>query len=143
MKTSYLAASLLSATLFVFHATAAEPTLASDAVIVARYDLNHDGKLDEAERAAVKDQARAASDTVKDQRRERRQARIKEFDLDGDGQLNDTEKAAMQKAIRAHIEKTPRLLKRLDTDRDGKLSDAEWATATDKMKERAADKAAE
>jgi Ca2+-binding EF-hand superfamily protein len=139
MKAAFLFPSLLAATQFLVSATAAEPdaTAARDAAIIKRYDTNKDGKLDEAEVAAVKEMMLMESQENKEARRERLQDRKKtwldEFDTDKDGKLDDAEKAAMETVMRARAEKRPQLLKRLDTDGDGKLSDAEWIAGREKI----------
>ena len=78
---------------------------------LARYDKNKDGKLDKAELAA-RDKARA-------EREKRHEAFIKKYDKNKDGKLDDKEKAAMHKAWREKWE-----LARYDKNKDGKL-DAE------------------
>lgn len=140
MKTSFLFPALFAATQFVLpSAPAAEPdpTAIRDAEIIKRYDTNKDGKLDETEVAAVKEQMLMANQEKREERLERVKERqgewIKEFDQDGDGKLNDEEKKTMETTLRARMEKSPRLMKRLDTDGDGKLSDAEWAAGREKV----------
>ena len=61
--------------------------------ILAQFDLNEDGKIDEEERQAAKEARRAA-------RAERRAERVAEFDTDGDGELSDEEKEAARDARR-------------------------------------------
>jgi len=154
MKTPFLAPACLAATLFVLPARAADtpadppravpaaPTPASglsatDAEILKRYDLNHDGKLDDNEVAAAMEQNREAADAGRAKRLEqlekRRQAWLGEFDRNGDGKLDPAERAAMERTLRVRLERRPRLLKRFDTDGDGKLNDAEWAVAREKL----------
>jgi Ca2+-binding EF-hand superfamily protein len=107
-----------------------------DAEIIRRYDTNHDGKLDEAEIAAVKEQSLMANQEKRAEKRDRVKERLKEFDANADGQLDAQERAAMDVTLRERLEKRPRLLKRFDTDGDGKLSDAEWAAGRDQIVER-------
>ena len=140
MKTPFLFPVILAATQFVplaARADTADATAARDAEIIKRYDTNHDGKLDEAEVAAVKEKTLMADQEKREERVERlkeRQAQwLKEFDKDGDGKLNDEEKKTMETTLRARAEKNPRLMERLDTDKDGKLSDAEWAAGREKL----------
>lgn len=129
----------LAATQFVGLAAAEKTpaTVAHDAEIIKRYDTNKDGKLDEAEIAAVKEQMLEADQEKRAANRERLQERkeslMKEFDKDEDGKLDAEEKQTMATTVRARVEKRPRLLKRLDTDGDGKLSDAEWIAGRDKL----------
>lgn len=138
MKTLVLFPALLAATQFVPFASAEnEPVSEHDAAIIKRYDTNKDGKLDEAEIAAVKEQTLMADQEKREEKFEKVKARqaelLKEFDTDADGKLNDTEKKAMETALRARLEKRPRLLKQFDSDGDGKLSDVEWAAAREKV----------
>ncbi|HSI07529.1 MAG: EF-hand domain-containing protein [Rariglobus sp.] len=138
MKTSFLFPALLAATQFVLPAVAEnEPVSEHDAAIIKRYDTNKDGKLDEAEIAAVKEQMLMADQEKRGEKiekvKERQAEWLKEFDKDGDGKLNDAEKKTMETTLRARMEKRPRLLKQFDSDNDGKLSDIEWATAREKI----------
>ncbi len=138
MKTTFLFPALLAATQFVVPAFAETETVSErDAALIKRYDTNKDGKLDEAEVAAVKEQMFMADQEKREEKIERvkeRQAELhKEFDQNADGKLDDTEKKAMETALRARLEKRPRLLKQFDADGDGKLSDTEWAAAREKV----------
>lgn len=146
MKTPFLFPVFLAATQFVLpsvRAAEADPTAARDAEIIKRYDTNKDGKLDETEVAAVKEQMLMANQEKREARLDRVKERqgewIKEFDKDGDGKLNDEEKKAMEAAVRSRMEKNPRMMERLDTDKDGKLSDAEWAAGRERLFERLKD----
>lgn len=138
MKASFLFSVSLAATLFV-SVGHAEPsaTDAKDAEIIKRYDTNKDGKLDEAEIAAVKEKMMDSKMEQQEEKRDRLQEKQKEwlteYDLNKNGKLDPDEKVAMEKAVRARIEKAPRLLKRFDTDGDGKLSDAEWTAVREKV----------
>ena len=158
MKASYVATALCAATLFVTGVRAEEPAgaipaatppaattapaapavkpHATDAEIIARYDTNKDGKLDEDERAAVQMNTLDKKVAEKNEMRERAVTRLKAFDTDGDGKLSEAERTAMEKERREKAEKNPRAMKRIDTNGDGKLSDAEWAAVKDKVKER-------
>ena len=69
--------------------------------LIQKFDKDGDGKLNEEERAAM--------------REEMRKNREKAFDKNGDGKLDDTERAAMQEARKARE-------KAFDKDGDGKLS---------------------
>jgi hypothetical protein len=70
-----------------------------------KYDLNKDGKLDEGERAQMREAMKA-----------KRQARIAKFDLNKDGKLDAGERAAMKKTESAER------FKKLDANGDGVLS---------------------
>lgn len=110
--------------------------------LLARFDLNHDGKLDDDEKAAAKlaylDDANAGERRVV----KAAKAHAKRFDTDGDGRLNASERAALEKSLRADLESHPKRLKRADTDHDGKLSDAEWQAVREAIRMRAKDGAA-
>ncbi len=54
---------------------------------LAKYDANHDGSLDEAEKAAAKAGAVAKA-------KETREANLAKYDVNKDGKLDETEKAA-------------------------------------------------
>ena len=76
--------------------------------MLERFDTNHDGKLDDTERAAMK-----ASFA------EKRTEKIAKYDTNHDGTLDATEKAAMKKDFVA------KMFTRLDTNGDGVISVAE------------------
>jgi Ca2+-binding EF-hand superfamily protein len=138
MKTSFLFPVLLAATQFLAPAFAETATVSErDAALIQRHDTNRDGKLDEAEVAAVKEQMFMADQEKKEGKierlKERRAELLKEFDANADGTLDEAEKKTMETALRARLEKRPRLLKQFDADGDGKLSDAEWTAAREKV----------
>lgn len=116
--------------------------------VVARFDTNKDGKLDDAERAEAR---KAVNERAGGKMREEI---VKRFDKNGNGKIDDDERAAAEAAVKkrrgmvaaaakpapasdADVEKTLRAaitadatrLQRFDTDQDGKLSDAEWSAA--------------
>jgi Ca2+-binding EF-hand superfamily protein len=112
---------LLSAVLVAF----APPVLAGDRnpfgtgelpELLKPFDVNEDGRLDEAERQAFRDAVREFREGTGP-----RPGRI--WDTDGDGTLSDEEKAAAQEAARARIvaQRTSRF-EELDKDDDGFLS---------------------
>jgi Ca2+-binding EF-hand superfamily protein len=98
-----------------------------------KFDANHDGKLDDTERAEADKFMREHRDQMPGG--PMREQIIKRFDKDGDGKLNDEEKAAAEKALRerrgadgaAGGKMREEALKRFDKDGDGKLDDAERA----------------
>lgn len=92
--------------------------------LVAKYDKDGDGKLNETEMKAA---------------REARQAEmIKKYDKDGDGKLSEEEMKAAREARQAEM------IKRFDKDGDGKLSEEERKAARDSfMKGREAGKPTE
>lgn len=77
--------------------------------MIEKFDLDHDGKLDDAERAQMK----AAFEAKRAARKAENLAR---FDLNKDGQLDDSERAAMRDATLSDR------FKAMDTNGDGKLS---------------------
>ena len=77
-----------------------------------KFDKNGDGKLDDSEKAVMK-QAKQA----------RHAEMLAKYDTNKDGKLDESEKEAMKKA---HHEK---MLKKYDKDRDGVLSEEEKAAA--------------
>ena len=138
MKASFLFPVTLAATLFVSVAHADQPTTnPKDAEIIKRYDTNKDGKLDEEEIAAVKEQMMDSKMEKQEEKRDRLQEKQKEwlaeYDANKNGKLDPEEKAIMEKTVRARIENAPRMLKRFDSDGDGKLSDTEWIAVRDKV----------
>ncbi len=95
--------------------------------LLGKYDADGNGKLDEAERKALREACG-----------ERREKLVEKFDKDGDGKLNAKERAALRRAMGIHrghksfiawLKKNPgmrkKLLARFDADGDGKLSEAE------------------
>jgi len=85
-----------------------------------RYDLDGDGKLDEAERKAMRKDWRKRAEQA------RRRYHLRLYDRNKDGKLDAEERAAMEKAQaerRARYEKYRReMLEKWDTDGDGRLS---------------------
>lgn len=75
----------------------------------AKFDVDGDGKLNDAERQAA--------------REAHKQRKLERMDTNGDGEISDTEKAA---AKEKHREK---MVKRFDKDGDGKLNDSEREAA--------------
>jgi hypothetical protein len=170
MKQPQLTPLLLSATLFLAAtaAGAAETTAATPAPepargphhaeMLKRFDKNNDGKIDETERAAIREarqEMRREGDRAwrgPEGRQKgpkpgpwgmqdpafRRGYLLGKFDVNNDGKLDDTEKAAIREAadkrIRAGVEKHLQRLRAIDTDNDGKISDPEWAAAREKFK---------
>jgi len=82
---------------------------AQKAAVMQKFDANGDGKLDDAERAKMKE-------AFATRRAEHRAARIARFDADKDGALSPAERAAMQDT------RARERFGRLDKDGDGKLS---------------------
>ena len=98
MKTKYLLLSVLTAGIATASADR-ERTFGDGELpeMLAQFDLNEDGKIDEEERQAAKEARRAA-------RAERRAAHIAEFDTDGDGELSSEEREGARDARRAALQ---------------------------------------
>jgi hypothetical protein len=82
------------------------------AEIIAKFDKDGDGKLNDEERAAARAEFEA----------KRKEAQAK-FDTDGDGKLSEDERKAMQEARKKEM------LEKFDKDGDGKLSEEERKAA--------------
>lgn len=78
-------------------------------------DTNGDGKLDDSERAAMKEKMKSHRAEI-----------IKKFDKNGDGVLDKTERPAVREAMKA---RRAERLKKFDKDGDGKLSEQERTAA--------------
>jgi hypothetical protein len=98
--------------------------------IAARFDTDGDGVLDEAERAALRAEAREGRGRRLGEGRPHHWRRVRwAFDVDGDRGLDATERAALVEALEARCERRHALaLERFDTDEDGALSRAERLT---------------
>ncbi len=98
--------------------------------ILATFDTDKDGKLNEAERAAAKAACKARFEEKKN-----------EFDSDGDGKLNDAERDAARAAISARLlEKHPELFAKIDSDHDGVISRDEGKAAREQRREHRRDR---
>lgn len=75
----------------------------------AKFDLNKDGTLDDAERAQLKAEFGA-------KREQRKAAMLKQFDANRNGTLDDAERGAMKQ------QKAADRFSKLDVNRDGALS---------------------
>ena len=91
---------------------AADPSIAQkkSAKDTKKYDVNADGKLDDAEKKAMDEALRLKG--------------IKDFDWDGDGQLSEREKTAMGWAGEGKLDG---LFRKVDTDVNGEVTQAEIA----------------
>lgn len=109
--------------------------------LIKQFDKDGDGKLNEQERAALREQMSKArrgkaGGNNNDARRIPEQA-LKLFDKDGDGKLNEEERAAAMKAREERLKKNgnngqarpsmKEILAKFDKDGDGKLSESERA----------------
>ncbi len=74
---------------------------------------------------------RQAQETSEREAVRERRARLSAatYDLNHDGKLDEKEFAAWEKAVRAAVAESPRLMKKYDKNHDKKLDDAEWAVA--------------
>ncbi|MEO6950199.1 MAG: hypothetical protein ABI321_00195 [Polyangia bacterium] len=77
--------------------------------MLARYDQNGNGTLDDGERAKMRAD-------FQEKRQEKRQEKLARFDVNKDGVLDPSEKAAMRTERAEHV------LARLDVNKDGVLS---------------------
>ena len=102
-----------------------------------RHDKDGDGKLNDAERAAMAaEQAEQERRTreYREQAERRRKEQLAKYDGVGDGLLSDAERQAMQEALRrewqqrsqAMRQRQESLRKQADGDGDGKTSGQEW-----------------
>jgi len=83
------------------------------AKILEKYDTNHDGELDDAERAAMRADFQA-------KRAARRQEMLARFDTNKDGKLDANERKVMRDTLAAER------FKKLDTNGDGMISPQEF-----------------
>jgi Ca2+-binding EF-hand superfamily protein len=91
------------------------------AELLKKYDADHDGKLSDSEREAMRADMKAAN--------EKRQAEmLKKYDKDNDGKLSDEERKAMREDMQA---RRKALLEKYDANKDGKLDPSEIKTARD------------
>lgn len=134
-----LALSLLAATLIPVLTLAAEPGSAAPAnsrpelnarqrELLAKFDRNHDGRIDDEEKLAARAYMRGATDGG-GERKERRKQQLKLFDKNGDGALDDAERAEAAKAREEFQANRAAILKRFDRDGDGMLNEQERAAA--------------
>jgi Ca2+-binding EF-hand superfamily protein len=84
--------------------------------LIEKFDTNHDGKLDDAEKAAMREQMKAMHE-------KRRDAILARFDVNKDGKLDDGERKAMIDTVSAER------FKKLDANGDGVLSLDEFRAA--------------
>jgi hypothetical protein len=136
MKKPFLSLAFASATLFLAGAGAAAPKSAAPALdatqaeLLKRYDLNHDGKLDDNELAAAHEsmlKSKLSGDAGGERGRKIRAALLEKFDKNGDGQLDESERAEVKKFF----------LARYDKNGDGRLDDDERAAMRADFKARA------
>jgi EF hand len=90
------------------------------AEILQKFDANHDGKLDDSEKAAMREAMKAKFEA-------RKQEMLQRFDTNKDGKLDDAERAAMKDAMAAER------FAKLDTDGNGSISLAEFKAGMAKM----------
>lgn len=87
--------------------------------LIAKFDANKDGKLDEKEMAEAKK-------AWEGKHAEREGRMLEKFDANKDGKLDEKERAAAEEARSKWYEDA---LKRFDADHDGKLNEQERAEA--------------
>lgn len=107
--------------------------------LLKRFDKNGDGRIDEQERAAAREQmARGGGPRPGPAMREQI---MKRFDHNGDGQLDEAERAEMEQAREEFMQKRAEAgaalreeaLKRFDKNGDGRLDEQERAEARTQM----------
>jgi Ca2+-binding EF-hand superfamily protein len=87
--------------------------------MMKKFDKDGDGKLNEEERAAVREEMKRRKDAL-----------LKKFDADGDGKLSDAEREKIRKQLPGKGRKLPpQILAKFDKDGDGELDDEERAVA--------------
>lgn len=82
--------------------------------VIAKFDKDGDGKLNDDEKAEAK-AARGEREAT------RKKEMLEKFDADKDGKLNDDEKAAMREEVKK------KMLEKFDKDGDGELNEDERA----------------
>jgi len=82
--------------------------------VIAKFDKDGDGKLNDDEKAEAK-AARGEREAT------RKKEMLEKFDADKDGKLNDDEKAAMREEVKK------KMLEKFDKDGDGELNEDEKA----------------
>lgn len=96
--------------------------------MLKRFDKNHDGQLDDNERAAMK----AEMEKHREGDRPSKEELLKKFDKNGDGELDENERAAAKAAMGERRGDGPNyeeMLKKFDLNGDGKLDDNEREAA--------------
>lgn len=91
--------------------------------IIAKFDKDGDGKLNEEERKAAK-AAREEMEAA------RKKEMLEKFDTDKDGELNEAERVAMRSEMKK------RMLEKFDKDGNGELSEEERAEMRKHFKDR-------
>lgn len=99
--------------------------------VLEQFDKNHDGKLDDAERAEARSYF---EENGIGQNPAVRAELLKRFDRNGDGRLDETERTEMQRFLQNRPAKAggplalrEEILRRFDHNGDGRIDDAEWA----------------
>jgi Spy/CpxP family protein refolding chaperone len=88
--------------------------------MLEKYDLNKDGKLDDAERAKMRADRQA-------ERAERRKEMLEKYDTNKDGKLEPNERKAMID------DRADKRFEKLDTNHDGSISKEEFRAGMEKM----------
>jgi hypothetical protein len=139
-----LVLSLFAATLIPVAAIAAEPGSTAPAnprpelnerqrELLAKFDANHDGRIDDQEKLAARAYMRGANGGGP---KERYKKALKLFDKNGDGVLDDAERAEAEKAREEFQANRAAVMARFDKNHDGVLDDAERAEAIKAREER-------
>ena len=72
--------------------------------VMEKFDANHDGKLDESERAAAKAALKERMEKAKEHHGEFKAKLLERFDANHDGKLDDGERAAAKAALKERKE---------------------------------------
>lgn len=75
--------------------------------VLRRFDANHDGKLDEAERAAAREAWKKEHPEAAAHMEKRRQEMLQRFDRNGDGKLDAAERKTLQDAWQTFLKQQP------------------------------------
>lgn len=105
--------------------------------MLQKFDVDKDGKLNEEEQAAMREEMAKRPHGKQHRHRKGRHHMLKKYDLDRDGQLNESERAAKKAEHERHrAELQLRLKAKFDTNKDGILDDTEKAAMRDAIENR-------
>jgi Ca2+-binding EF-hand superfamily protein len=120
MLTKLKLALALSGSLFAGAAGIASAHGPGKGELLQKYDTNHDGKLDDQEKAAMRADFEA-------KRAQKKAELLQKYDLNKDGKLDDNERAVMRD------DRTVEAFKKMDLDGNGSISLDELKAARAKM----------
>lgn len=117
IKLALIGSAMLVGGVAAAHGTGGGP---DKAALLQKYDVNKDGKLDDAERATMKADFAA-------KRAARKQENLAKYDTNKDGKLDPAERAVMKEA------KLTERFAKMDTNGDGQISITEFKAANAQM----------